>query len=78
MSSEQVQNKCITICGDNRGEVSCSKILFVDVIDLAKSNVTFRLYAIIHDQSNSSRISGEVADILRVALKEKNITCQQQ
>ena len=63
-ASKQITNTCTTLCGDNNGGVSCSKILLVDIVKPDEPNVSSRVYAIIDDQSNSSLISSELADKL--------------
>ena len=57
-------SKCTEICGDNKGGVSCSKILLVDVIKPEAPTAVVRVYAMIDDQSNSSLVSSELADEL--------------
>jgi hypothetical protein len=63
-ASKQITNTCTAVCGENNGDVSCSKILLVDIVKPDEPNVSSRVYAIIDDQSNSSLISSELVDKL--------------
>jgi hypothetical protein len=63
-ASEQVTNKCTAVCGESNGGISCSKFLLVDIVKPDATNESCRVYAIIDDQSNSSLISSELADML--------------
>ena len=67
-----MDTRCTAVCGANSGGTSCSKILLVDVFLKDRPDLVHRLYAIIDEQSNSSLISSELADELRVlGLQEK-------
>ena len=53
------------LCGPTGG-VSCSKTLLVDVYSRRNPHLTKRVYAIVDQQSNSSLVTGELADDLGV------------
>ena len=62
-NKETVNAKCTAVC-DANGGVSCRKILPVDVCSKDKPDSIHRVYAIFHEQSNSSLISSELLDKL--------------
>ena len=59
-----IGSKCTAVCRESGGGVSCSKIMLVDVSNKNKPDNKCRVYAIIDDQSNTSLISSELADML--------------
>ena len=61
--NDAVNPKCTTLCGP-AGCVSCSKTLLVEVYSKSSPHLSKRVYAIIDEQSNSSLVTGELANHL--------------
>ena len=69
--ADNIKNKCTTVCQESNCGVSCSKIMLVDIFNKNNPSATCRVYAIIDDQSNTSLISNELADMFGIDSCEK-------
>ena len=63
-SGESVDTKCTSLCEASEGDVSNSKLVLVDFVSKERPKSICRVYAKIDDQSNTSLITGELADEL--------------
>ena len=63
---DKVTSKCTSVCNANGG-LSCGKIVPVDVFEREYPGRSYRVYAILDEQSNSSLISSELADDLGIS-----------
>ena len=63
-NGEELKTTCTAICQGKNGGLSCSKIVLVDIFLEERPDVSFRVYAIVDDQSNASMISPHLADKL--------------
>lgn len=66
VDGEEVQSRCTSVCEGKSGGVSCSKIVLVDIFLESKPESVHRVYAIMDDQSNTSMVSPNLADRLKV------------
>ena len=63
-SNDVIGDKCTAVCQESGGGISCSKVILVDIAYKETPQNVHRMYAIIDDQSNTSLISSELADML--------------
>ena len=64
-ANDVIGNKCTAVCQKSRGGISCSKVIPVDIAYKEMPQNPHRVYAIIDNQSNTSLVSSELADMLR-------------
>jgi hypothetical protein len=68
---EEVRATCTKLCDSNRGGLSCSKIVLMDISLQDKPDKIHRVYALVDEQSNASMITPDLANKLGINSKKE-------